>query len=275
MTARRSRRPAAIASAFVAAIPADISGDPSATRVMLAHPPAASRLSIAHSGRFGPSPDPITASTSAAATTSGTWLIAATARSCVAASRRSGSAPQARASASTRSIPSAGEVAPGTTTHGRPRKRSALEAPNPIALGPGHRMAADEGQAGPFRGGPTIRCFVLATSVNSAPGAARSPSAPSASMRSRQSSGGAASTIRSAPAIASSRLPAARIDDARGQGRPRAIAGRATRPRSAPRPGSARARPQCAGDRPADLTHAEECDPHRAIIAARGRRYAR
>ena len=134
--ARTSRSPSAIAGAFVAAIPAPISGEPRARRVMLAQPLATRPDSSAQSGRSGPSGGPTTASTSAVARTSGTWLIAATARSWVAASRRIGRPPVARASASTRSAPPAGDVAPGTTIHGRSRNRSALDAPKPVASEP-------------------------------------------------------------------------------------------------------------------------------------------
>ena len=75
--AREARRRSP--GAFVATIPAPISSSPRASRVMLCQPPAARRPPRA-TRPSRPSP-PATASTRAAATTSGRWLIAATATS--------------------------------------------------------------------------------------------------------------------------------------------------------------------------------------------------
>ena len=133
---------ARIAGPFVARMPAPISGSPFASRVMSDQPVAASDRARGQSRPCAPATD----STSAAATTRGRWLIAATAASCSSAPRRTGRAPVARASASTRS-----------TSAGR-ASRAGHDDPRPIdeeigggrggagRLAPGHRVAADEGQ---------------------------------------------------------------------------------------------------------------------------------
>jgi hypothetical protein len=81
MTDRRSRSLAAIAGAFVDRIPTPMSTSPRATRVAPCQPLAASAAASAQSSRVDPSAVWATASTIAAATTSGRWLMAATAAS--------------------------------------------------------------------------------------------------------------------------------------------------------------------------------------------------
>ena len=99
-----------------------------------------------------PAGSPAIASTSAAATTRGRWLIAATAASCSSAPRRTGRAPVARASASTRSrsfdLASARrDDDPRPVDEEVGGRRSGARR-----LAPGHRVPADEGQPGRGRG---------------------------------------------------------------------------------------------------------------------------
>ena len=81
---------------------------------MLAQPPAAS------SSAMGQSEPAAVASTSAAETISGKWLIAATAASCSAAPRCKTRAPHAIATAPTRSRAITSGGSDSVTTHGRP-----------------------------------------------------------------------------------------------------------------------------------------------------------
>ena len=94
---------------------------------MSRQPPAARPAACGQSARGAPA-GPLTASTSAAARTSGRWLIAATAASCSAASIATGRAWQARASVATTSASPSRAPAPGTITHGRSTNRVAEDA---------------------------------------------------------------------------------------------------------------------------------------------------
>ena len=111
-------------------MPAPIPGSPRARRVVSRQPLAARAFAACQAPV---SELPATLSTSAAATTSGRWLIEATAASWAAADMRTDLAPTAVASASTRAASSGVADAVGTITHGRPTNRSAVAAATPVA----------------------------------------------------------------------------------------------------------------------------------------------
>ena len=189
------------------AIPAPIVASPRASRVIESQPPAASASAHAQSCR-GWVPVPATASTSAADTTSGMWLIAATYESWARASSVNGFAPQALASPSTRATASA-SARPGTTTQGRSWNSVGSAAPKPVVSRPAIGCP-------PTNRTPsvvawwTITLLVDAVSVTTASLPRNAATGPASSSRSaRHSVGGAASTTRSAPSTAPSSVPAA------------------------------------------------------------------
>ena len=139
---------------------------------------------------------------------------------------RDGAAWPSRA-ASTRSDVVVRGRPPGTMTHGRPTNRSAVAAAYPDVSQAGHRVAADERQAVATPPGRRWRALVLATSVIVAPGARAAATAHRARRASsRQSSGGAASTIRSAPCDRLGRRGRHRVEDVIGEGQARSVARR-------------------------------------------------
>ena len=179
---------------------------------MSRQPPAASPRATSQSGGASEADGPATASTSAAATSSGRWLIPATARSWVAASSRTTRARQASASPRHQAdVRRVGRRARGrrptadrrTGRRGSPRTRStsspAIGWP-PTKRRPAASARADEGRLRARDvGDDRVRRAGLRATVR--PGR-RAP-------RDRRSAG-PASTTRSAPASASGAEPAAR-----------------------------------------------------------------
>ena len=154
---------------------------------MSRQPEAARERATGQSGGEAPSASgPATASTSAAATTSGRWLIAATARSWLAASMRIGRARHATASVSTATTAGRSSGSVGTTTHGRSTNRSGggslVAASSRGRPSGGRRRSAGRAP----RRAATIAAFVLATSVITVSGAragrSPAPSRPTSSM---------------------------------------------------------------------------------------------
>ena len=262
MTACRSRSLAATAGAFVAAIPAPIVASPLASRVIDAQPPAASASAQAQSPR-GSGPVPATASTRAADTISGMWLMAATYVSWARASSRNGLAPQALARTSTRST-AASSARPGTSTHGRSRNRSPSAAANPRDLAARHRVAADEPEPERRRlvhdrglgGGDVGDDGVRREERRDRPGELVEQREALARRRRRARRG---PLRRPRPRSSRRRGRARRRRRPRGD-RPRAAS---TRRRSSAPAASVRQR---AGDRPADQPQPEERDAHGRLL---------
>ena len=118
-----------MAAELVAAMPAPMVGSPLASRVIPAQPVADKASAARQSCRSGSPGPPATASTIAAETTSGMWLMAATALSWAAASIGTWIAPQASISSPTRSPSHSRAYRPSTVTHGRSTNRSGRAAP--------------------------------------------------------------------------------------------------------------------------------------------------
>ncbi len=151
---------------------------------MLSQPPAASADAWPQSG-FGRSTVPATASTRAADSTSGRWLIAATARSCSSALMRSTRAAQATAIASTRAM--AASSPDGTSTQGRSLNNDASDASNPVTSRPAIGWPPTKRRPS-SAASSTMAAFVLATSVTTA-SAARYPAQRSAEVAEQRQRG--------------------------------------------------------------------------------------
>ncbi len=253
--ARTSRSREASGPAFVAAIAAPIAGSPRASLVALAQPLAARPAAISQPGAAGSPGPPATASTSAAARTSGRWLIAATAASCSTAPIRTGRAPQAAASISTRRA--AGSSSAGaTTTHGLPWKSVASAAPKPLvslpAIGwpPTNRRPRAVARS-------TRRAFVLATSVTTASGQDRGPGRTGQLVEQVEAGRGGCGEDHEV-------RPGDRVRDRRGCGVDEAGGQRPARPLAGRRPGDdgPPVGADGAGDRAADQAEAEDRDAH-------------